>query len=201
MTAKPAFLGMLIGVGLCLAPMNARAHCDTLDGPVAMAAQRALEAGNVNLVLPYAPATAEAEIRAAFDKSRRVRGLGAEARTIADLSFVETVVRLHRVGEGVSYTGLRPAGLDAGPAIPAAEAAVASGDLAKLKAVLQAQVEHALSERLAHVRETQEAPAEARTPAEVAQVRERVRAELAFVTFAEGIRQAALGAAGDHHQD
>ncbi len=40
----------------------AQAHCDGIDGPVATAAASALETGNVNLALPYAPAEAEAEI-------------------------------------------------------------------------------------------------------------------------------------------
>ena len=43
-------------------------HCDSLDGPVVQAARRALDAGNVNLVLPYAPKTAEKEIIDVFDK-------------------------------------------------------------------------------------------------------------------------------------
>jgi hypothetical protein len=191
----------LSAVALLVLPNAALAHCDTLDGPVAKAAQRALETDNVNLVLPYAPAAAEAEIRGAFDKSRRVRILGAEARDVADRGFNETVVRLHRAGEGVGFSGLKPAGLDQGPVIPAAEAAVAGADLARVRAALVAEVDHGLAERLAHVRALQTVPAEARTAAEVPRVRERVSAELGFVTYAEGIRQAALGEAGEHHED
>jgi hypothetical protein len=71
---------------------------------------------------------------------------------------METVIRLHRAGEGAVYAGLKPAGIDYGPVIPAAEHAVETGDLAKLKAVLMEEIEHALRERLAHVRELQKAP-------------------------------------------
>jgi hypothetical protein len=160
-----------------------------------------LDDGNVNPVLAYAPATAEAEIRAAFEKSRKVRGLGAEARMLADQTFTETVIRLHRAGEGAAYTGLKPAGIDYGPVVPAAEHAVETGDLAKLKAVLTEEIEHALRERLAHVRELKKAPLEPKTAAEVPRSRERISAELGFITFAESLRQAALGKGAEHHAD
>lgn len=182
-------------------PGAAFAHCDTVDGPVAQAALRALETGNVNISLPYAPAEAEAEIRAQFEKARRVRILGAEARALADRSFLETVVRLHRAAEGAPFDGLKPAGVDHGPAIPAAEAAVKSGDPSRINLVLAHEVKVALEQRLEHVRETQTAPAEARTPEDVARVRARVSAELGFVTFAEALRQAAHGVGAGHHED
>jgi hypothetical protein len=184
-----------------LGAQNAQAHCDSVDGPVAVAVQKALETGNVNLVLAYAPVSAEAEIRTAFEKSRKVRGLGGDARALADQAFMETVIRLHRIGEGAAYTGLKPAGADYGPVIPAAEYAVATGDLARLRAVLVEVVEHAVRERLAHVRELQKAPLEPKTAAEVPHTRGRVSAELGFVIFAEGIHQAALGKGAEHHAD
>src|SRR6185436_8371317 len=99
-------------------------HCDSLDGPVVQAARRALDAGNVSLVLPYAPNTAEREIIDAFDKVVQARRTNAICREVADRYFFETVVRLHRAGEGAPFTGLKPAGLDVGPVIPAAERAI-----------------------------------------------------------------------------
>ena len=194
-------IGAIFAAGLLFGTQAAQAHCDLIDGPVAKAVQKALENGNVNPVLVYAPATAEAEIRAAFEKSRKVRGLGADAKVLADQAFMETVVRLHRAGEGAAYTGLKPGGIDYGPVIPAAEQAVETGDLTKLKAVLVEQIEHVLRERLAHVRELQKVPLEPKTAAEVPPARERVSAELGFVTFAETLRQAALGKSAEHHVD
>ena len=179
----------------------AQAHCDALDGPVAKAVQKALETGNVNPVLAYAPATAEAEIRTAFDRSRKVRGLGPDAKSLADHAFIETVIRLHRAGEGAAYTGLKPAGAEYGPVIPAAEYAVQSGDLAKLKAVLVDEIEHALHERLANVRKLQNISLEPQTAAEVPHARERVSTELGFITFAETLRQAVHGKGAEHHVD
>ena len=174
---------------------------NSVDGPVAKAVQKALDNGNLNPVLAYAPAAAEAEILATFEKSRKVRGLGADARALADQAFMETVIPLHCAGEGATYTGLKPAGIDSGPVISAAEHAVETGDLGKLKAVLMEKIEHALSERLAHVRELKKAPLEPKTAAEVPHSRERVSAELGFITFAESVHQAVLGKGAEHHVD
>jgi len=187
--------------GLLLGAQGAQAHCDALGGPVANAAQKALEDGNVNPVLAYAPAAAEEEIRAAFEMSRNVRALGPDAQTLADQSFMETVIRLHRAGEGAAYTGLKPAGIDYGAVIPAAEQAVETGDLTRLKAILSEEFEHALSERLAHVRELQKAPLEPKTEAEVPHARARVSAELGFITFAEKVHQSVLGKGAEQHVD
>lgn len=194
-------IAVIIAVSLIFGAQSAQAHCDSLDGPVAKAVQKALEAGNVKPVLAYAPATAEPEILAAFERSRKVRSLSSDARALADQAFLETVVRLHRAGEGAAYTGLKPAGIDYGPVIPAAEQAVATGDLTTLKAALAEVLEHALSERLAHVRQLQKAPLEPQTAAELPHARERISAELGFVTFAESIHQAMLGKGAAHHAD
>jgi hypothetical protein len=175
----------------------AAAHCDGVDGPVATAAQRAVETGNVNLALPYAPASAEAEIIAKFEEARRVRNRGRDARALADRAFVETVVRLHRIGEGASYAGLRPAGVDYGPMIPAAEQAIQTGEVDAVRAILLEEIDHGLAERLAHVRAL--GTVEPRSHDDVAAARERVSAELEFITYAEGLRQALSGAA-EHHE-
>jgi hypothetical protein len=102
-------------------------HCDSLDGPVVAAARRALDAGDVDLVLPFVPEQGEAEVRGVFQSALRVRELNDDAREVADRLFFETVVRLHRAGEGAPYTGLKPAGQSFGPVIPLAEISVETG--------------------------------------------------------------------------
>jgi hypothetical protein len=104
------------------------AHCDTLDGPVVGAARKALDSGNVNLVLIWVQKNDEAEIRNHFQKSLAVRKLNAQAQDLADMYFFETLVRLHRAGEGAGYTGLKPAG-KIEPPIAAADEALESGKL------------------------------------------------------------------------
>jgi hypothetical protein len=107
-----------------LVPAVAGAHCDSLDGPVVKAAERALSTGDVTRALVWVTATDEGEIRTAFDSALAVRSLGDAAKQLADRYFFETVVRLHRKSEGEPYTGLQPAGRDIGPVIPAADRAI-----------------------------------------------------------------------------
>lgn len=103
-------------------------HCDSVDGPVVTAARRSLDHEDVSLVLPYVPAGAEREIEDTFTLAVKIRGQGAQAREVSDRLFFETVVRLHRAGEGAPYAGLKPAGLDVGPVIPVAERAIQDDD-------------------------------------------------------------------------
>ena len=111
-------------------------HCDSLDGPVVTAARRALDEGDAAIVLPYVPAHAEAEVTAAFQQVLPIRWSGGSVGELADHLFFETVVRLHRAGEGASYTGLKPAGQDEGPVIPVAERALHTGSADELIHVL-----------------------------------------------------------------
>lgn len=90
----------------------------------------------MNLVLIWIQANDEAEIRKVFARTVAVRKLNPEARELADLHFFETLVRIHRAGEGAPYTGLKPAGRDLGPAIPAADKAIEAGSAEPLAKML-----------------------------------------------------------------
>lgn len=107
---------------------SALAHCDTLDGPVIILAKQALEKKDVKIVLPWVAKEKEGEILHAFELATAVRGKGEKEKELADRYFFETLVRVHREGEGAPFTGLKPAGLDLGPAIPAADKALESGN-------------------------------------------------------------------------
>jgi hypothetical protein len=122
-------------------------HCDSLDGPVVRAATRALEAEDVDVVLPYVHEAGEEEVRRAFELTVKARSQGVEARAVADLYFFETVVRVHRAGEGAAFTGLKPAGLDVGPVIPLAKSAIEAGDVAPLADFLASTVRDEVFER------------------------------------------------------
>ena len=129
---------------LGLTPATAVAHCDGLDGPVVQAAQRALETRNPALVLIWVQDKDEREIRTAFEQTLAVRGLSPQAKDLADRFFFETLVRVHRAGEGAPFTGLKPAGRDLGPAIPAADDAVRTSSVESVAQLLT----HALQQRL-----------------------------------------------------
>lgn len=126
-------------------------HCDTMDGPIVKAAMKALEAENVNIILPYVPKEGEEEVSRAFEKVVQVRKDGAVAREVADLYFFETVVRVHRAGEGASFTGLKPAGLDVGPVIPVAEKAIETGSPDALLDLLSDMVRTEVERRFKHM--------------------------------------------------
>lgn len=126
-------------------------HCDSMDGPVVRAARQALEAGDVTLILPYVPKAGEDEVIRAFRRVIPVRKDGALARDVADLYFFETVVRIHRAGEGAPYTGLKPAGLDVGPVIPVAEQAIETGSPDELVSLLSDTVRAEVMRRFDHV--------------------------------------------------
>jgi hypothetical protein len=192
-------VALLVGlIGVVFAPHAALGHCDSIDGPVASAAVQALDTKNVNVALRYAPPEAEAEIIAAYEQALVVRAKGPEAKALADRSFMETVVRLHRAGEKAAYTGLKPAGGDFGPAIPAAEKALVVGELKPLIELLERQLHHGLEARFEHVRHAGHGVVAPTSKAEVPAARERVSAELAFIGYVEGIYQAIKG--GPHHE-
>lgn len=169
-------------------------HCDSLDGPVVTAARRALDAGDVDLVLPFVHADGEEEVRAAFDRVLPVRGLGPDARDVADRLFFETVVRVHRAGEGAPYTGLKPAGLSEGPVIPLAEHAVETGSPDQVAAFLADALRDELAHRLDLVRSL--APAR---ESSVADARRYVEAMLDFEVYSHHLYQALRGPAHGEH--
>jgi len=173
--------------GVLLWPQGALAHCDAVDGPVAAAALKALETKNVNLVLPYAPAEAERELTAAFEQALVVRGKGVEAKALADRYFMETAVRLHRAGEKAAYTGLKPAGTDFGPAIPAAEKALESASPDQLVKLLSQEVARGIAAHFEHAIEKKAATKEPATGVGVQAARARVSAELEFIGYVERI--------------
>jgi hypothetical protein len=143
-------LTLLFGI-LILIPDEARAHCDTMDGPVVKAAQRALAEKNVNLVLIWVQKKDEAEIKQRFWQTLAVRRLNRQARKLADNYFFETVVRLHRAGEGEPYTGIEPAGTDQGPVIPLADKALEDGSTEPLLKLFAASAQSDIQMRLKDV--------------------------------------------------
>lgn len=174
---------LLIGtVALTLAiPAVAGAHCDTMDGPVVKAAQKALASGDITPALIWIQPAAETEVREAFAQALDVRRLNTAARALADQYFFETLVRLHRAGEGEPFTGIEPAGTDLGPIIPEADRALAAGSLDRLAGVLSADMNAALRARFDEVLATRAAMREG----DVASGRAYVKAYVEFMHYVE----------------
>lgn len=153
-------------------------HRDSLDGPVVTAARQALAARDVVLVLPFVPEDGEEVVRSVFAAVLPVRSLSEAAREVADQLFFETVVRVHRAGEGAAFTGLKPAGLDVGPVIPLAERAIATGSSELVAEYLTT----ALRDQLKHRLESVNLLAEAKQRS-VADARAWVEAMLGFQVY------------------
>jgi hypothetical protein len=154
-------------------------HCDTRDGPVVSATRIALETGNVNFVLIWVPESAENELKDAFEKTLRVRSKGSDAQALADEWFFETVVRLHRAGEGAPFTGLKPAGLDWGPVVPRAETAIETNDASGIINFILRTIEEDLQQRFKRAISTKSYGVN-----EVKAGREFVHAYINFVVYA-----------------
>lgn len=188
---------LLLAAGL--APFGATpaaGHCDGLDGPVVTAARKALEARDVKPVLMWVQKADEAEVSLAFDRALAVRKLGAQAKDLADLYFFETLVRIHRAGEGAPYTGLKPAGRDLGPAIPAADRAIETGDLKPVSTLLANTMNAGLSERFGQLLEARRHVGD-----DVEGGRRYVAAYVQFIHYVEGLHQGAVGPVHGHAEE
>ncbi len=186
---RHAFALALAGALSLTLPRWARAHCDTLDGPVVMDARAALESRDITPVLKWVTHEKEGEIRAAFEHTLAVRALSADARALADRFFFETLVRVHREGEGAPYTGLKPAGAALDPGIAASDAALAQGSVDALVRLLTAEVEKGLRHRFAEAAEARKHSGES-----VEKGREFVAAYVAFMHHAERLLLSASSA-------
>jgi hypothetical protein len=174
----------------------ALAHCDGLDGPVVAAARTALDIGNPNPVLIWVQPKDEAEIRAAFAQTLDVRKQGAKAKSMADSYFFETLVRLHRAGEGAPYTGLKPAGRDLGPAIPLADKAVASGSDRELADFVAKSASDGVKAHFADLQRKRNF-----RPDDIAAGRAYVASYVTFVHYVEGLHQAAEAKTNGHYPE
>jgi hypothetical protein len=188
--------GMLAALllGSMVHPAPLAAHCDSMDGPVVKAAEKALETGNINLVLVWVRPQDEPEIRAAFAKVLDVRQLGPDARALADYWFFETLVRVHRQGEGEPFTGLKPAGYEPPEGISAADRAIELGSVDTLAENLAEHAAMAIRERFERVVMLRDYDSDS-----VPEGREWVQAYVEFIHFVEGLHGMLQGEGGHEH--
>ena len=190
-------IAVAAGLGFfALLPARALAHCDGLDGPVVQAAQRALDTRNPALVLIWVQEKDELEIRKAFQQTLAVRELSPQARELADRFFFETLVRVHRAGEGAPFTGLKPAGRDLGPAIPAADEAVRVGSVEPVRRLLAVAIQERLRRQFGEVMATKTFDAD-----DVAAGRAYVNAYVEFIHFVELLYDATTNPPHGHFDD
>jgi hypothetical protein len=175
-----------IAVALLSPPMLV-AHCDTMGGPVISDAKVALETGTVTPVLKWLKPAHETEVRALFAKTLKVRAQGSEAREVADRYFFETLVRLHREGEGAPYTGLRPADA-AEPIIVETDKMLEAGALGEAMKMLQEEIAEGIRRRFARALEARKHANDS-----VAAGREYVETYIEFTHYFEALHTIANG--------
>lgn len=171
-----------LALALLAHPSAVAAHCDSVDGPVVVAARSALESGDVDLVLIWVQPGDELEVREAFAKTVAVRSLNPTAQALADRWFFETVVRVHRQGEGAPFTGLKPAGEGVSEGVAAADRVLSTGDVDELVDALAGLTRAAIRERFQSVKDASD-----HATADVAAGRRAVAAYVDFVHFVEAV--------------
>ncbi|MEW6586618.1 MAG: DUF6448 family protein [Nitrospirota bacterium] len=200
MKKTSTFLLCIIGVMLFVEGSSAPfllsfvfAHCDTLDGPVVKTAKAALEKSDVTPTLKWVKKENEAEIRDLFKKTLEVRSKGKEAQELADMYFLETLVRLHRAGEGEPYTGLKPAGV-VEPAVVEADKALESGSVDNLVKFIIEAASKGIRERFNKAIE-----AKKHIDSSVEAGREFVEAYVQFTHYVERLHLDSATEAEHHH--
>ena len=190
---KWLLLTALATVGL-FAIYSASAHCDTTGGPVIPEARTALEKGDVTPILKWIKADNEAEIKAAFAKAVVVRTNGPEAQELADHFFLETLVRLHRAGEGAPYTGIKDA--PAEPIVALADKALADGSADEMIAKMSGHMAAAVKAKFDRAVETAKSK-----DTSVEAGREFVEAYVTYMHYVEGIHAAIMSSGGHGHPE
>jgi len=171
---------------------KAFAHCDTLDGPVIQDARTALEKGDITPVLKWVKKDAEPEIRSAFGKALTGR---KSDKGNADMKFFETLVRVHRAGEGASFTGLKPSGT-VEPIIAGADRGLETGSIDDLTQEMSEHLTSGVKERFERALELKKNKDE-----NVEAGREYVQAYVEYVHYVEGVHQMISATGGHDHEE
>lgn len=184
--------GILAAGILILMAGNALSHCDTASGPVIPEARAALEKGDVTPILKWVKKENEGEIKAAFAKTVTVRSKGPEARELADRYFLETLVRIHRAGEGAPYTGIKDEPVE--PIVAMADKALTDGSADEMIKRMSGHLAEAVREKFRKVVEEKK-----NKGVSVEAGREYVEAYVTYMHFVEGVHTAIASPGGHHH--
>jgi hypothetical protein len=157
------------------------AHCDTMDGPLIADAKKAIGQNNVNFALKWVPAANEKEIKDAFDLMMKVRGFSPEAKELSEKYFFETLVRMHRAGEGVPFTGVKPSGTPIDDKVLAADKSIEAGSLSPLEGMVAKDEMPELTKRFEKAMSLKNFDVD-----NVEAGREYIEAYVQFFKFAEG---------------
>lgn len=168
------------------------AHCDTFAGPVLIEAQKAIEAGKVTPLLKWVKPDREEAIKKAFDEALKNRKTDKKK---ADNAFFETLIRIHREGEGAPYTGIKPAGTELPPAIVAADKALETGSSKALIDLLVKDLTQKVEAKYNNALEKRKT-----VDKSVPEGREYVEAYVEYVHYVEALSELLAEEGGHHHE-
>ena len=167
------------------------AHCDSYDGPVIQDALKALDKEDVTLVMKWIEEEYEAEIKSLFDKTVGLKKGDTEIYSVVEKYFLETLVRVHREGEGEAYTGLKPAG-SVTHFVQMADRSIEDGDVDRVLSDLDRHIRHVVAEKFEKVRELSKTKENS-----IAEGRAYVEAYVDYTHTLEGIEEVLMH--GGHH--
>jgi hypothetical protein len=165
-----------------------------MDGPVIKDAQTALATEDVTKVLKWVLPEHEQEIKELFRQVVSVRRQGEPAKSLSEKYFFESLVRIHRAGEGAPYTGLKPAG-KVEPVIAASDKALEQKNIDELVKKITQRIEHEIRQRFQTALESKK-----HVNHSVEAGRTYVRAYVDFTHYMEGLHKAAVGTIHGHGQ-
>jgi hypothetical protein len=179
--------GLVLGIN-----GSAAAHCDTLDGPVIQDAPKGLETKDVTPVLKWVQAKDEKSVKDSFNKALAIRGKKHQAT--AEMKFFETLVKIHRAGEGASFRGLKPAS-EMEPIILEADKSLSGGSVDSLAKMETGAVDQGIRQRYQKAAETLKHKDES-----VQAGREFVAAHVEYTLYVERLNMDAEGHAVHHDE-
>lgn len=186
--------GLVVAVVYGLFTALAEAHCDTMNGPLIPEAQAALEKGDVTPILKWVSEENEAEIKNAFAKAVAVRVKGPETKELADHYFLETLVRIHRAGEGAPYTGIKDEPVP--PIVAIADQSLVNGSAEEMITKMTGHMAGAIREKFNKALKTKKHAEESVTAG-----REYVEAYVQYIHYVEGLRDTIMASSGHHSSE
>ena len=135
----------------------------------------------------------ETEVKMAFSLAVQVRDKSPEAKKLADKYFLETLIRIHRAGEGAPYTGIKETPPE--KIVILTDQALASGSADELIEKIQTHLAEAIKEKFNKALQASKNKGKS-----VESGREFVEAYVQYTHYVEGIHTAIMSA-GSHHGD
>jgi len=172
----------------------ALAHCDTMNGPLIKEAKEAFEKKDLSLAVKWVKKPDEKEIKKVFEDALKAAAAGAEAKAVAERYFLENLVRVHRQGEGASYTGIKPEGAPVDEAVVLGDKALETGSVDALANKLSEHMTHEL-----HKRFEKAAELKGKASKSPEDGRKYVEAYVSYIHFVENIHTIIKGSAAEAH--